>query len=445
MWVIKKDTTNRTDNMEKESLIFFNKADLEKEESFSGLEREILYQINLKVAGSRSLDEILDFIFEEIKKIIPCDRIDVAFIEDDNKRMVIQFVKSDYEPVYLKKGFASDIIGGSIQKVFLSGMPSVINDMELHERNNPMSDSAHMLVKEGILSSMVCPMKSEDRYIGMFMCRSRKPNAYGIHQISLQMAYAERLGQAVEKAYHIEELSSAMSSYMEMLSFVSHELKNPLASIIMTAKTLSSGYYGAIADKQKQAAERIVKKAEYLLNLTGEYLSLASIETGEFQARPKEVDFCKEIVAHSLGIVNVMIHEKNIKFDLNVPQTVPLIICDPELMKIVLTNFLSNAIKYSNPGAAIKLNITHKDGRLKVSVWNEGPGFPESEKIRLFKRFSILKTPELSEKKGHGVGLYVTWKIILLHGGRIWADSKHGEWAEFTFEIPVLMDQCLLS
>jgi signal transduction histidine kinase len=431
--------------MKKDSLLFFNKTDLVPESSFSDEERSILYQINLKVAGSKSLDEILDFIFEEIKKIIPCDRIDVAFIEEDNQRMVIEFVKSDYEPVYLKKGFASDIIGGSIQKVFLSGMPSVINDMELHSKINPMSESARMLLKEGIRSSMVCPLKSEDRYIGMFMCRSRKVNAYGNHQISLQMAYAHRLGQAVEKAYHISELSSAMSSYMEMLSFVSHELKNPLASIVMTAKTLAKGYYGEIGDKQKQAADRIIRKAEYLLNLTAEYLSLASIETGEFQVRPREVDFYREVVSHSIEIVNVMLQEKHIKFQQKCSPEIPSVICDPELMKIVLTNFLSNAVKYSNDGAVIKLNITAHDGRIRVSVWNEGPGFPESEKIRLFKRFSILQTPELTQRKGHGVGLYVTWKIILFHGGRIWADSKHGEWAEFTFEIPQLMDQCLLS
>ncbi|HPS85220.1 MAG TPA: GAF domain-containing sensor histidine kinase [Spirochaetota bacterium] len=430
--------------MKKESLLFFNETDLIPEPSFTDEERSILNHINLDVAGSKSLDEILDFIFGEIKKIIPCDRIDVAFIEEDNLRMEIQFVKSDYEPVYLKKGFASDIIGGSIQKVFLSGMPSVINDMELHARSNPMSESARMLLKEGIKSSMVCPLKSEDRYIGMFMCRSRKPDAYGIHQISLQMAYAHRLGQAVEKAYRIAELSTAMSSYMEMLSFVSHELKNPLASIVMTAKTLAGGYYGEIAGKQKQAADRIIRKAEYLLNLTAEYLSLASIETGEFQVRPREVDFFRDVVAHSLEIINMMFQEKQIKFEQNVSPDLPVIKCDPELLKIVLTNFLSNAVKYSNRGAVIKLNINADAGRIKVSVWNEGPGFPESEKIRLFKRFSILQTPELSERKGHGVGLYVTWKIILLHGGRIWADSKHGEWAEFTFEIPQLMDQCIL-
>jgi len=431
--------------MGKDSLIFFNENDLLPENSFSEDEKSVLDLINREVAGSKSLDEILDFIFKEIKKIIPCDRIDVAFIEDDNLRMEIQFVKSDYEPVYLKKGFASDIIGGSIQKVFLSGMPSVINDMELHSLNNPMSESARMLLKEGIRSSMVCPLKSEDRYIGMFMCRSRKSEAYGQHQISLQMAYAHRLGQAVEKAYHIEELSTAMSSYMEMLSFVSHELKNPLSSIVMTAKTLSGGYYGGIADKQKQAVDRIIRKAEYLLNLTAEYLSLASIETGEFQIRAKDVDFNRDIIAHSIEIVSVMMQEKKINFQQSITPDFPVIRCDPELLKIVMTNFLSNAVKYSDNGALIKLNVSADDGRVKVSVWNEGPGFPESEKIRLFKRFSIIKTPELSERKGHGVGLYVTWKIILLHGGRIWADSKHGEWAEFNFEIPQLMDQCLLS
>ena len=430
--------------MKKESLIFFNETDLLPEISFSEEERATLFQINLKVAGSKSLEEVLDFIFNEIKKIIPCDRIDVAFIEEDNQRMVIQFVKSDYEPVYLKKGFASDIIGGSIQKVFLSGMPSVINDMKLHAKSNPMSESARMLLKEGIRSSMVCPMKSEERYIGMLMCRSREANAYGIHQISLQMAYAHRLGQAVEKAYHIEQLSSAMSSYMEMLSFVSHELKNPLASIIMTAKTLSKGYYGEIGEKQKSAADRIIRKAEYLLNLTAEYLSLSSIETGEFQARPREVDFYKDIISHSHEIIAVMLQEKKIRFEQNISPDLPVVKCDPELMKIVMTNFLSNAVKYSDFEAVIRLSVTAENERIRVSIWNQGPGFPESEKIRLFKRFSILQTPELSERKGHGVGLYVTWKIILLHGGRIWADSKHGEWAEFTFEIPRLMDQCLL-
>ncbi|MBP7584280.1 MAG: GAF domain-containing sensor histidine kinase [Spirochaetes bacterium] len=428
-----------------EALIFFESCVARKESGFSRDETAILDLINSKVAGGNSLDEILDFIFDETGKIIPCDRLDMAFVADENSRMVLHYVRARYEPLHLKKGFASDIHGGSIQKVFQSGCPSIIRDMEVHARNNPQSDSARFLLLEKIRSSMVCPLVVDGRPVGMLMCRSRKAGAYGEHEVMLQMAFAERLGQAVEKAYRIEQLSAAMQSYMEMLSFVSHELKNPISSIIMLGKTLSSGYFGEMGDKQREIVDRMVKRAEYLLNLTGEYLNLAHFETGEFHLRPREVDFYKDVAAHSLEIVAAMMEEQKVRFEQEIDPALPSVKCDPELMKIVLTNLLSNGVKYSSRGGSMRLSITPAYGHIRVSVWNEGPGFPESEKVHLFRRFSKLQTPELMERKGHGVGLYVTWKIIQLHGGRIWADSKHGEWAEFIFEIPPLMDQCLLN
>lgn len=212
----------------------------------------------------------------------------------------------------------------------------------------------------------------------------------------------------------------------------------------MLGKTLESGFFGEIGGKQKEIVGRMVKKAEYLLNLTGEYLNLAHFETGEFHLHPRLSDFYQDVVAHSMEIVAVMIDERRMRLEQEIDPALPQVKCDPELMKIVLTNLLSNAVKYGNREGTLKLTIASREDRIRVTVWNEGPGFPESEKARLFRRFSKLQTPELMERKGHGVGLYVTWKIIQLHGGKIWADSKHGEWAEFTFEVPPLMDQCLL-
>ncbi len=427
-----------------EALSFFEIHDIRDEVDFSPEERKILGRINDRVAGGKSLTEILDYIFIEANLIIPCDRLDMAFVEDDDRRMVLRYVKARYKPVYLGVGFASDIAGGSIQKVFRSGYPSIIHDMEFHARNNPQSDSARLLVREKIRSSMVCPLVVENRPVGMLMCRSRRPGAYGEHEVRLQTAFARRLGQAVEKAYRIEQLSSAMQSYMEMLSFVSHEVKNPVSSIIMLGKTLASGYFGTMEERQREIVERMVKRAEYLLNLTGEYLNLAHFETGKFHLRPRETDFFKDAVSHSLEIIATMAEERGMRVETIIDPALPTVTCDPELMKIVMTNLLSNAVKYGNRGGLLRLTISAGDHRMLVSVWNEGPGFPESEKIRLFRRFSKLQTPELMERRGHGVGLYVTWKILQLHGGRIWADSRHGEWAEFAFEIPLRMDQCLL-
>ena len=433
----------KTEN--KNTLQIIDPDDFEKDRDFTPDEKQVLDLINQRVAGAVDLGEIIDLLFDETRKIMSCDRIDVAFVEDDNRRMVLYYVKTDYEPLYLMKGFASDIIGGSIQRVFQYGYPSVIDDMEEHARQNPQSDSARLLVKEGIRSSMVCPLAVDDRPIAMLMCRSKKAGAYGAHEVRLHLGFAARLSQAVEKAYHIARLSSAMDSYMEMLSFVSHELKNPISSIITLGKTLASGYFGDISDKQHEIIMRLVKKAEYVLNLTGEYLNLANFETGEFSMNPREVDFFHDVVSHSLEIVAALMDENKIAFEQDIQGNLSGIICDPELMKIVVTNLLSNGIKYGNTGGMLKLNARAENERIRISVWNSGPGFPESEKARLFRRFSKIQTPELMERRGHGVGLYVTWKIIQLHGGRIWADSRHGEWAEFIFEIPRLMDRCLLQ
>jgi signal transduction histidine kinase len=126
------------------------------------------------------------------------------------------------------------------------------------------------------------------------------------------------------------------------------------------------------------------------------------------------------------------------------PPEDPLIVYgDADLLKIVVINLLSNAAKYGFQQGRIELSVELTDGILRFSVFNEGPGWPESEQPRLFKKFTRLQTEELQRRKGTGVGLYTCWRIARLHGGRIFAESKHGEWARFTCEIPQPLAQPL--
>jgi signal transduction histidine kinase len=111
-------------------------------------------------------------------------------------------------------------------------------------------------------------------------------------------------------------------------------------------------------------------------------------------------------------------------------------------MRIVLVNLLDNAVKYGRDDGEVRVTFEIVASRhvkpeaLRISVWNEGPGFPPSQRNRLFRRFSRLDTPALKGTKGTGVGLYNTWRIVQLHRGRITAESKLGEWARFCVEIP---------
>ena len=406
-------------------------------DTLSTEERSVLDTVNRKIAGSPSLDKVIDFVFQSTRSVLPCDRLSVAFLEESGQRLRSHYTVADYQPVLLGKGYAEDLRGSSLAEVIARGVPRVISDLERYAREHPASQSTRLVLREGIRSSMTCPLSVEGRQVGVMFRSSRRPNVYTEHHVRLHRVITGRLGQAVEKAYRIEQLESANAAYFEMLGFVSHELKSPVASMVSDAQLLTEGYLGELDPAQSERVERMIAKGKYLLGLVGEYLDLARIEGGEleFEFRPIS-DFAGEVIDPALEVVTPHIEEKGMRLDRELPAEAVAAQCDPGLMKIVLVNLLGNAAKYGAEGGAIRIRLAREEGDLSVAVWNEGPGFPVSERGKLFRKFSRIKTPELMKQKGTGVGLYTAWRIVTGHGGRITAASDPGHWAEFTFRIP---------
>jgi signal transduction histidine kinase len=252
----------------------------------------------------------------------------------------------------------------------------------------------------------------------------------------MNLLIIERIAQAVEKAYRIEKLTEAINSYMEMLSFVSHELKSPLDSIISLGNTLAGGYFGAMDPKHRDYVQRMVSKAKFLREMTSEYLTLSRFENENIGAYFQECSFEKEIIDETAEIISPQVAEKKMSLNVNIKSEVT-VDCDKNLMKIVMNNLMSNAVKYGNESGRIDVTVFSDELQLHVSVRNTGPGFPEEAKSKLFRKFSRIETDELMKRKGTGVGLYTTWKIIQMHKGHIKAESKQNEWAEFSFTLPL--------
>jgi len=236
---------------------------------FSTAEKAVLDRVNRKIAAGQTLDEVMNFAFEATRAIIPCDRLGLAFIEDDGRRVIAHWAKATYELLLLKNGFAQDLAGSSLKTVLDTGEPRIINDLEQYVREHPDSASTRTILKEGIRSSMTCPIRVEDRPIGFLFRSSRAPSAYTRHHIRLHQAIAERLAQTIEKAWRIERLNAANRAYFEILGFVSHELKSPLASIVMDIYSLDGGMFGALTARPRTKLERMAKKAHYLLAARG--------------------------------------------------------------------------------------------------------------------------------------------------------------------------------
>jgi signal transduction histidine kinase len=405
-------------------------------EHFPQEEQAILDRINQKISAAPTLDNLMDFLFDTIRDLYPCDRIGLSFIEDDGRRVAAHWTRALYEPIYLKKGYSEDISQSSLRTVLESGSPRIIYDLEAYLEEHPRSFSSSLLVKEGVRSSMTCVLAVEDRPVGLVFLSSRAPHSYTPYHVRLWQAIAERLSQAVEKAWRIEQLTAANQAYTEMLGFVSHELKNPVASMITDARVLAQGYLGPMDPKHVAKLEKLIKKGDYLLELVRNYLDLARMEGGNLRMNPKRVDLLSEVVEPAIDIVLPQVQEKNQVLERAYCATTLEVEVDPALLKIVLVNLVGNASKYGNVGGILRVRVERDTSGFLVGVYNEGPGWPPEERSKLFRKFSRLQSPELRARKGTGIGLYTSWRMVHLHGGRIDGTSEHGHWAEFTVEIP---------
>lgn len=396
------------------------------------------------ITEAKNLGEALDRIFQGLAAMVPCERLDAGLLEEDGHRLVIQTVKASYEPVLVTDGYTVDIPGSFYERCIESGRPFISNPAE-HRREFETLELSQLLADEGINSHIVVPVAPNGTVLGTLSCGARRGGAFTGHHGVLLAEAARLLQYQIEKAVQADRIEKNYRAYMEMLSFVAHELKSPISSIMTMVQTLGEGYYGKMDERQRDILDRILKKAEYLNAVSSQYLNLSRFEGTMMEPNPRLVDFIDDVLEPIIDILLPQIEERKVRLERDYGSTVFPVRCDPDLLKIVVMNLVGNGIKYGNRGGALRISLVKEFKKFSLAVWNEGPGFSEQEKHLLFKKFSRLKAAELIERKGSGIGLYVSWKIVQLHCGRLTADSERGSWARFTMEMPQYMDLCIVE
>jgi signal transduction histidine kinase len=231
------------------------------------------------------------------------------------------------------------------------------------------------------------------------------------------------------------ETAERNRAYLEMLGFVTHELKSPLASIVFAIGSLREGLLGPLNDAQLAALRSAAVSADSLHETITNYLNLSRIEEGALRLAPRSVAFESEIVAPLVERFAKLAGERQMQIESRVPEAL-VGYCDPALITSVLQNLLSNAVKYARRGGRIRVRGERDgDGRqVRLSVWNEGRGIADEDRERLFRRFSRLEPGDT--RPGTGLGLFVSRRIVESHGGRLWVESQPGEWVEFVLSLP---------
>lgn len=231
-----------------------------------------------------------------------------------------------------------------------------------------------------------------------------------------------------------QRISDHLYDKNEILSMASHELYAPLANIKNTLSILVP----QLSDEYYKFATRAIESCEQLIKLIDDLLIVSRFEMGKIKLTKESssvTDLCEEVVkqfsilAKNAGVALTCV---------NPTEMLPKVDIDKERIRGVLTNFIGNAIKYSNSDGEIKVRTDLKGRELMVSVSDNGPGISPPDLTRLFHRFARGTPPERTgQHQGSGLGLYISRLIIEAHKGKIGARSREGKGSTFYFSLPL--------
>lgn len=258
---------------------------------------------------------------------------------------------------------------------------------------------------------------------------------------NMQSAIAQRDRQLQQQNAELsdanEQLAQANRNYMQMLGFITHELKSPLAAMESLIDLLVDNFSEGLSEQARNLLTRIKRNCEEMRDMVKNYLDLSRAERGELAADMSQINLHSDVIEPVVSQNQTLFDSRSMSLEVECADDLAMT-ADADLLRIAVSNYLSNAAKYGKESGRAKLTVrTTEDNTLRVSVWNEGQGFTAEDKEKLFKKFSRLKNENTANKRGSGLGLFLSAQIIELHNGTFWAESVPGEWAEFGFDLPI--------
>ncbi|MEO5737574.1 MAG: PAS domain S-box protein, partial [Variovorax sp.] len=237
----------------------------------------------------------------------------------------------------------------------------------------------------------------------------------------------------------ITELRRIDRMKTEFVSTVSHELRTPLTSIRGSLGLISGGVVGALPEAAKNLVAIAQTNCERLIRLINDILDSEKIESGKMRLDLKVMDI-SELAAQALAANEGFAAQHGIKIALHVPPEPLQVRIDGDRIMQVLTNLLSNAMKFSPPQATVDVTLLRVPAGVRVEVTDHGPGIPEEFRERIFQKFSQADSSDTRQKGGTGLGLNISRALVEKMDGHIGFDSQAGQGTTFYFELPEWKD-----
>lgn len=401
-------------------------------------ELQNLVRIDRELNRTLQLQGVIDITLNWAMRITGAGAGLLAMLDKDNEGLRL-LAAQGYQPDWVEQHREEPITRdtGVLYRVLDSGKPTFIEDIATEAIFKSMA-------QQPTVSLIAVPILRANRPIGALVLESHIPDLLSIADFEFAQRLVEHAAVAIENARLIEEVARANRDKTEFISFVAHELKNPMTSIRGYTDLLKSGGTGPVNDMQAQFLSTIRSNVDRMTRLVSDLSDVARIETGHMRLERSPIPV-QGIIEETLRGLQAQISDKKQELHLDIDENLPRIMADHTRMVQVLVNLVSNAHKYTPEngqiwvGAKLENRRDEHNGAIRsmvhLFVRDTGIGMAPDELEQLFtKFFRTARAKDMAQ--GTGLGLIITRNLILGHEGDMWVESEVGAGTTFHFTVP---------
>ena len=410
--------------------------------------------------ASPTYEGMVHQLLRGLRQELAVDEATALLVDEKEQELVVQ----QCDGIVLDESVRIPMGAGLAGSVAKSGKPLAIEDLST-------VDVVHQSLREQIRSLVAVPMRSGGRLIGVLHVGTRTRRKFSdadmrlLDNVGQRMAgvmartrlyqqertargaaeeasraladkEAELLRANAELEQRRQQAEGAVRSRDEVLSIVSHDLRNPVNTVMMSASLLSDPQFSLSEAQRGKQLDVIKRSAQRMGRLIQDLLDVARIEGGRFAVTCRPEDPA-ELVRETMESFRPLAARKQQRLEGDVAPAVPPINADRDRIIQVLSNYLNNAMKFAPAGGRIALRVSATADMVRFDVEDDGPGIQPEDLAQVFNRFwQAKRTAHL----GSGLGLAIAKGIVEAHRGRVFAESMPGRGSVFSFEVPARME-----
>lgn len=422
----------------------------------------VLYGTSSQFAGTLDTKELLGYMIEGLDKSLSFDlTCTISFGFENEPVLIINSLYDISEEIMSALKLRAIL---NYKSLFENNQaPFQIDDKNLKIIKNIKNPNNKFTFTIFQFDNMFAPIDLGDNFFGCIEIFKEKPFTTDdatyfqtiVQQVSLPLKSAGLYKEIIRKNEELEKLERVKS---EFISIVSHELRTPLTPIKNALSILSSGRCGVLGENAVKFVDMAKRNVENLTNIINDILDINKIEAGKMDFNYKIMNI-HSVIENVRANFECVAKEHGIIFASQEQTDLPEIYADSQRLGQVLTNLVSNALKFTPNGKSITIKSELKNANdikvnshfvneinnlngsyIIVSVIDEGIGIKESDLLKTFDKFTQIENSLSRKVGGTGLGLPIAKQLIKAHKGAIWCDSEENKGSSFYFALPIATD-----